>query len=551
MAIKLLQRLEELKGDRYNWETNWQDIIDYTMPNRTSVTGEDSPGEERTELIYDSTAVNALIRLGANLNSMLTNQATDWFYLSMADDNLNKLPDVRQWLSAVERTIRIQLEMSNFYTEVHEMYLDLASIGTGVMYVEERHEAGKHINFSTRHIKEVYIAENAYGEVDTLFRLFDMTKRQVVEKFAEDGNITATFKKDAKQNPDDFVEICHVVLPRADYKKGKTPLEDKPFASVWIDTELEKVILDSGYNTFPYVVPRWLKSSGEKYGRSPALNTLGDIKTLNAMMYTMLDTGNKVANPPILVPDETLELVDLRPGGITYYDTRTGNKPEPMILGANLPVTFDLLQEKRKAILEAFFTNELSYIDKDRMTAEEVRARQNENAKILGPTFGRLQMEFIDKCIARIIEILFNSVEDDGTPVLPEPPESIQGKDFRLRYVSPLATSQKLNDIQKINAGINNIGQMVQVKPDVLDRVNLDEAVEVLARLYDLPEEMVRSDEEVMAIRQARAQQQAQQIQVEQQNIASESMKHASSAQKNTAAAELNRARAEKELTNE
>jgi hypothetical protein len=540
LAKQLLTRLDTMKGNRYSWENSWQDIIDYTMPNRMPINTSRMPGEYSDEYIYDSTAVKALIRLGAVLNGWLTNMSTQWFLIKMEDDELNDTPEVKMWLEQVQKVIRSQLENSNFYTEIHELYLDLASFGTGVFYIEERHKDGKHLNFSTRHIGEIFIAENMYGEVDTVFRVFDMTRRQMMEKWNV-KSLPDDFKTKTQEEPDELHQIIHAVYPRTDYDNRKKTSKNLPYASVWIERENELILGEGGYNTFPYCVPRWIKSSGEKYGRSPALNSLGDIKTLNAMMYTLLDTGNKIANPPILVPDESLELVDLRPGGITYYDTRTGNKPEPFVIGANLPITFEMVAEKRNAILDAFFTSELQMIDNKEMTAEEVRARQQENARVLGPTFGRLQSEFIDKLIGRVLEILFVSIDDEGEPLLPQPPQKIQGKEIKLKYVSPLATSQKMSDVQKVVQGVNMVGQWSQIDQSVLDNLDLDATVRLLADLYDLPMEMLRTPEAVAEIRQGRYDAAVQQAQAQQQLIASESAKMATQAEKNQAAADEKR----------
>jgi hypothetical protein len=49
--------------------------------------------------------------------------------------------------------------MSNFETEVHEMYVDLVVFGTGCMFVEMDK---KTLRFSTRHISEFYVTEDQY-----------------------------------------------------------------------------------------------------------------------------------------------------------------------------------------------------------------------------------------------------------------------------------------------------------------------------------------------------------------------------------------------------
>jgi hypothetical protein len=62
------------------------------------------------------------------------------------------------------------------------------------------------------------------------------------------------------------------------------------------------------------------------------------------------------------------------------------------------------------------------------------------------------------------------------------------------------------------------IGTLAQItqNPAVLDKLNADEAVDEVAEMQGVPPKLIRSDEEVAAMRQARAQQmqQAQMMQM-------------------------------------
>ena len=74
--------------------------------------------------------------------------------------------------------------MSNFETEVHEMYVDLVVFGTGCMFVEM--DEKDTLRFSTRHISEFYVTEDQFGIVDTVFRKYKIPARQAVQRFGID-----------------------------------------------------------------------------------------------------------------------------------------------------------------------------------------------------------------------------------------------------------------------------------------------------------------------------------------------------------------------------
>lgn len=508
-----------METDRYGWETYWQDIIDYCLPNRAPVIGDGTPGEDRTTKIYDSTAVRAVVNLASSLNSFITNPQTNWFLLDVDDEKLSQDLEVKQWLEQVSLILRKSLDASNFYTQIHEAYIDISSLGTAAVYIEPRFDDANYLNFSTRHIKEMFIAENRFGEVDTVFRRFSMPHRQIIQQWGKKAPKQVIDK--VKDKPDEEREILHAVYPREEYNTTKKDAKNMPFASVWIDVEGKELISEGGFESFPYAVVRWTKSSGEVFGRSPALNALSDIKTLNQMMYTLLNTGNKVADPPMTVPDEGCEIEDVTPGSLLYYDARLGVKPEYMQLGSNLPVTYDMIAEMRNIVKEAFFENALRIAAKDRMTAEEIRERRTENARIIGPAFGRLMSELIDKIITRSLGILSKSVvvQKDGTTkkVLPPAPDKIIGIPFKIKYKSPITVSMKQYEANKLMQYVGYLLDVYKIKPEALDNINLDEVIREIATLSDIEPRLMRLKKDVEKIRQARYKARLDKIKQEQQ----------------------------------
>jgi len=431
-----IQIADELSGDRATWETLWQDIIDFILPNRQPVLYDEYPGEDRSIEKYDSTANHALFDLAASINSLLTNQSSDWLTLELEDDELNEIEEVKDWIGKTVKVIRQSLDNSNFYSEVHEFYMDLGSFGTGTLYIEPSTDPEKDLNFSARHIREIFVAENAEGMIDTVYRKFKYTVRQCYQKWGDD-NSDAVRKMYADKKYNEEVHLLHCVVPREEYDKKLKDTKNMRYASIWIDTDSNHKIKESGFMTFPYAVTRWLKSSGEVYGRSPAIASLADIKTLNSMMYTMLLAAEKLADPPYTFSDEGVDIT-LDPGVGVPIDPESNGSIQPIIIGNNLPINFDMVKMYRESIKDAFFINSLHLVDNKNMTAEEVRQRSLENARTIGPTFGRLTSEFANRLIDRVFVILAEAGKLDPAP------EVIQGKGIKLRYVSPLAKQMKL-----------------------------------------------------------------------------------------------------------
>lgn len=108
------------------------------------------------------------------------------------------------------------------------------------------------------------------------------------------------------------------------------------------------------------------------------------------------------------------------------------------------------------------------------------------------------------------------------------PPESLAGRDFSIRYISPLARAQKLEDVTAIERLHMNIANIAQVKPEVLDLIDEDSAVRVLSDALGVPTKVLRKSADVDQLRQRRAQQQQGAMQKEQmaqiQQVASTEM---------------------------
>ncbi len=209
---------------------------------------------------------------------MLTNPATPWFSLKFKQSDLIDEDAANEWLQDATDRMYEAFNRSNFQQEIFELYHDLITFGTAAMFIEE--DPDDVVRFSTRHIGEIYISENNKGRIDTVFRKFKLAARSAIVQFGE-NNVSSKLLGIANNDPYEEVEILHVVYPRDKYDPKKKDAANMPFASCYIEVDSKEQISESGFNEFPYVVPRYLKASFEIYGRSPAMTALPDVKMLN------------------------------------------------------------------------------------------------------------------------------------------------------------------------------------------------------------------------------------------------------------------------------
>tara|TARA_Y100000592_G_scaffold82679_1_gene131627 strand:- start:807 stop:2387 length:1581 start_codon:yes stop_codon:yes gene_type:complete len=503
MDIKeLIRRFSQLKTTRGTWESHWQEIADYVLPRRADVTTKRARGDKRTEKIFDSTAINAAELLASSLHGMLTNAASPWFMMKYKDSEFNRDDAAMEWLEEATHQMYIILNRSNFQQEVHELYADLITFGTGSMMIEKDEVSG--LRFSTRHISEIYIQENEFGRVDTVYRKFKMSARAAFQMF---GEVSSKITKLKDKNPYDEIELLHIVLPRDEFDPRKIDAINKPFASIYCDPETTELLGEGGYDEFPYVVPRFLKSSVETYGRSPAMVALADIKMINKMSETIIKAAQKTIDPPLLVPDDGFMLpIRTVPGGLNFYRSGSRDRIEPLNTNPNIGLGVQYEDQRRDAIRKAFYVDQLLLAQRVNMTATEVLQRNEEKMRMLAPVLGRLQSEMLKPLIDRCFNIMLRM------NMFPVPPESLQGKDIDIEYTSPLARSQRGGDITAAVRALEILSPLSQLAP-VFDYIDPDKFVRHITEVLGVPAKILRSDQEVGQLRQQRAA--AQQAQAE------------------------------------
>jgi len=502
----LLSRYEKLEGQRQNWETHWQEVADYMQPRKADVTKQRARGDKRMEQVFDSSPIQAVELLSASLHGMLTNPSTPWFTLRFKDEEIENEDEAKLWLEASTDAMYTAFNRSNFQQEIFELYHDLITFGTAAMFIEEDDE--DIIKFSTRHINEVFIAENDKGRIDTIYRRFNISARAAMQKFGEavSSDVQSAFKKD----PYKEVEILHAVYPRSDFNPNKKDKKNMPFESVYIEFKNGNELSVSGFREFPFVVPRYLKASNEIYGRSPAMTALPDVKMLNEMCKTTIKAAQKQVDPPLLVPDDGFLLpVRTVPGGLNFYRSGTRDRIEPLNIGANNPLGLNMEQQRRDSIRAVFYVNQLMMQDGPQMTATEVIQRNEEKMRLLGPVLGRLQSELLKPLIDRVFAILLRN------NMLPAAPEFLSGRDIEIEYVSPLAKAQKSTELQSIMRAVEILGSLANVAP-VFDYINFDNLVKHLADIVGVPQKILKTQSQVNAERQQAAQQQEQMQQMQQ-----------------------------------
>jgi len=514
-VVDLLRRYDTLKSQRSVWEMHWQELGDYMVPRKADITKQRSPGDKRTDLIFDGTAIHAAELLAASLHGMLTSASTPWFSLRFADPVLDSDDMAKEWLETAQNDMYDAFAKSNFQEQIHELYTDLVTFGTAVMFIES--DAKTVLRFQTRHIAECYLSEDEHGRVDTVIRAYKIPGRDARNMFGED--VGPVLWKQIEEDPLRLIDLLHFVMPRDAYDPGIPDKYNMPWSSCYVDAENKWKISEGGFKENPYTCPRYLKSSFEVgYGRSPSMTALADTKMLMEMSRTTIKAAQKMVDPPLLVPDDGFILpIRVTPGGLNFYRSGTRDRIEPLVTAQATPLGLQIEDQRREAIKQAFYVDQLQLRDSPNMTATEVIARNESRMRLLGPVLGRLQSELLQPLIQRSFNLMAELRLFDAAP------EYMQTGNIEIEYVSPLAKAQRQGEIDSTLRMFEILNPLAQIDPGIFDYVDMDGLVKFVARTVGVPASVLRSEREVMTIREERQEAEAQQAEMAQMQQAAES----------------------------
>lgn len=527
LAKHLEERYSALKSLRAPWETLWTEIARYVMPRRApGMNGTIlTPGTENEARLFDTTAIDANMTLANGQLAWMSPLESAWFAFEPRAKNDDA---ARLWLSAATEAARDELAVSNFYTAVHEFYLDRGAFGTACLYVEPgRRDL---LNAQAWPVGSFVVDEDENGVVDTVMREFELTARQAVQKFGAEA-LSAKLRKaaaDPKAVADKF-KFLHAIYPREDAERDKAKLDgpNMPIASVYLELDGCQVCRVSGYEEMPVMVSRYLEwgsGMGSHYGWSPSFSALPEARQVNFMQKMMDALAEKAAFPPVLAPEDLEGEIDPNAMGVTYFSrdlAAAGLRPTEWMTQGRYDIGLQRIAERQKAINRAFHVDlfqMFAQIEKQ-MTAREVSERSQEKLIQFSPTFSRLTSELFNPLLERVFGILLRAGR------LGPVPESMvvrlsESQGFvappKIQYASRIALALRALPSIGYQRTLERVQMVAGVAPQVLDNLDFDKAERATALNDGVPAEFMRPEDEVQKLRQdraaaaAQAQQQAQ-----------------------------------------
>ena len=537
-AEKIVQYTGQLKGQRSNFDTYYQTLHDYFYVESENINRTYYPGTELDYLyLLDGTSLDLADILASGISNYLTPGSNKWFALEHPDRAIADKKPVRQWMQDTADQLNFILNRSNFYNQMPIFYKASGVYGTSVLMLEEDHQDD--LRFYNLPIRHVCVTEDAREKPLEYFMTFEYTAEQAITKFGDAVDKDVTEAATTKRDADKKYEYIYYLGPRVLREFGKEDKANMPIRGVWIERKSQKVMKEDGYINMPAVAHRFYKRPRIAYGFSPAMKALPWVRMLNTMADTILRAAMKQTDPPIAVPDSGfLAPMNFNPRSQNYYKKGKLDPTKdiaPIGNYGNIAIGMKELEYYSEQAGAMMFKNAfLSFQNiTKQMTVPEVMQRANEAMTLLGPAVGRYMSDVLQPMIERAIGILWRAGK-----LPPIPNEMIDNPEYDVKFIGRLAQAQNQSEMNNITNALSIAGQIAQFKPESLDKINADATIDELWGITNAPASMIYDSDEVTAIRQARAQQQAIVAKLQMAQAASAAGKDATQADKNIAEAQ-------------
>lgn len=506
------KQLSSLETERSSFDTHWRDLSDFILPRSSRFLTSDRNKSTRNTKIVDPTATMANRTLSSGMLSGITSPTRPWFSLGTPDPEMMEYGPVKYWLEMVQNRMNDVMNKSNWYQSLPIVYGQLGTFGTTAMSLLEDDEDV--IRTHPFPIGSYYLSNSDRLQVDTVYRKFSMTCRQIVQRFGLDNVSDSVKSAWTSQQYEEWFEVVHVVEPNMNRDTGKMDSKNKKFASVYYEAggADNKLLSEKGFDDMPIMAPRWDINGEDVYGSScPGMIALGSVKALQLEQRRKAQAIDKLVNPPMVGPSSLRnQRASLLPGEITYVDQVSGSTSFQPAYAIN-PRINELvadIQDTRSLINSSYFVDlfmMLQNVNTRSMPVEAVVEMKEEKLLMLGPVLERLNDEFLDPSIDRIFNIMARK------NMLPLAPPELAGQSLRVEYISVMAQAQKAVGIGSIERFVGFVGGLAQANPAALDKLNIDQAIDDYGNMVGVPATIIATSEQVAQVREERAKQQQQQ----------------------------------------
>lgn len=214
-------------------------------------------------------------------------------------------------------------------------------------------------------------------------------------------------------------------------------------------TSATDVLLEQSSSSWPWIVYRMRRLTGEIRGRGPSLEAFPTAATINQALEDELVAAAFQANPMYMAASDSAfnqQTFTPRPGSIVPVQMIMGDWPiKAFEQSGNIQFNALLVGDFRQQINEMLYAFPLGAVSSPQRTATEAEIRQAENLESFAAMVPRLQNEFFIPVIQRTLWVInkvlpqtFANIPDDIRSKM----ISVDGQILGLAFDTPLMTAK-------------------------------------------------------------------------------------------------------------
>ena len=494
-----------LEAEKAETKSRWDLVIDYFLPGHGNAYGDRTLQDHEWD-VFDRTGVDALRDFGAGIYSHTVNINSPWFTLRMNDPELDESPQVKDALTNAAKALYRKLQNSNLEQALTQLFTFFGAFGTGVLYVDVVDGKFRFNNYSPTCVN---LTEDEHGMVNKVMRTFQETAVNAYARWGDGCSqeiVEAATSKESTQKNRKF-QFLHVVCKRDDNERDAEAKnkENKEWASYYIEKQKGHIVEEGGYDSLPYMTPRFYRHDESVWGQSPAIAHTDTMAMLCKIRYDIAEHAEATLFPPVFTDDQEAvdnNLLSMRPRAINYYKSKDGTPPFALSQG-RLAETLQFYQDTVQKVRNAFFADLfLHQMDDDpNRTATEVMERKTERGIRIAPVIVNVETELFGPLVMRCLSL---AVEHG---FVDEFPEVLQGQEYEVSYTNRLASMLSRSEMQGAMQAIEECArssELFQTFPLLSEKLNPDEVIDSIMESYNVDTDFTRDPKETEQIRQAK-----------------------------------------------
>jgi hypothetical protein len=491
---------DSVKTSRATFDSHCSEVARKIYPEADQFTQKREPGRKVRQEVYSSHAARALRKWVRFIISLTAPKTTQWQQVLPEDEELAKDPAAKAFFEDLTRRIfKMRLSpRARFYETLQGTLMDFGAFGNGCFFVDEEDGRARYIPVP---LSQVWIAVDHQRRVQTIFYQYEMSAAAADMKWRKVWGKSPPEKVRQNLETRPFAEMqwLHIVTPRGNVNPDSLGNEGKAWRSLHFALEDRVVVDEGGYYTMPYMFPRDMLAPNEIYGRGAGMLVLPEMGTLNAQKRTFLQSGERVAAPPILLRDDAVTLgarkINLTPWGLNggMLDSRGNPLLRPFETGGKLDLTREMMQDEEMAIDDAFGLNLMRMLvdDPSVKTAFEVAQRLEEKGQLMGPTGDYLQSELFGVETQRCVDILWRAGD------FPEvPPVVAEAGTYRIQHTSPASALMRAGEMAATTRTLQILAPFIEQDPMILKKFRPGAIADRSMEIYGGPTELLVPEEE-------------------------------------------------------